>query len=171
MQTCLGIDLRVYRYYQTMLKVIQVKIQEQVSCREKNSETAQFNRSRDKLDRSKHVSEKFLFQPNCSLSPKRIRVSDLFLQVYKGNPKHVFIRLFKEKSVQLLHLGFCTQKTLSCLLPVLFLEESQDPVLQKLLPSIVIKGVNDLNLQGWSWSHKHESLCFLSQVWVLVAKA
>ena len=33
---------------------------------------------------------------------------------------------------------------------VLFLEESQDLVLWKLLPSLVIKGVDDLNLQGWS---------------------
>ena len=65
-----------------------------------------------------------------------------------------------------LYLGFCTQKTLSCFLPVLFLEESQHPVLWKLLPSLVIKGANDLNLQRWSWSHKQESLYCLSQVWV-----
>ena len=102
----------------------------------KNSETAQFNRSRDRLDQSKHVSVEFLFKTSCSLSPKRIRVSDLHLLVYKENTKHIFIGLFKEKSVPLSHLGFCTQKTLSCLLPVLFLEESQDLVLQKLLPSL-----------------------------------
>ena len=140
-----------------MFKVIQVKIQEQVSCKKKNSQTAQFDQSRDKLDQSKHVYAEFLFKPNCSLSQKRIRVSDLLLLVYKGNPKHVFIRFFKEKSMPL-----------SCLLPVLFLEGSQDLVLQKLLPSLVIKGTDDLNLQGWSWSLKHESLCFLSQVWVLL---
>ena len=28
--------------------------------------------------------------------------------------------------------------------------------------------VEDLNLQGWSWSHKQESLYFLSQVWELM---
>ena len=60
----------------------------------------------------------------------------------------------------LLYLGFCTQNALSYLLSVLFLEESQDVVLWKLLPSLVIKGADDLNLQGLSWSHKQESLCF-----------
>ena len=43
---------------------------------------------------------------------------------------------------------------------MLFLEESQDSVLLKLMPSLVIIGADDLNLQGWSWSHKQESLCF-----------
>ena len=45
-----------------------------------------------------------------------------------------------------LYLGFCTLKAFSYLLLVLFFEESQDPVLCKLLPSLVIKGVDDLNL-------------------------
>ena len=73
----------------------------------------------------------------------------------------MFFKAFqREKSVPLLYLGFCTQNALSYLLPVLFLEESQDVVLWKLLPSLVIKGANDLNLQGLSWSHKHESLYF-----------
>ena len=49
-----------------------------------------------------------------------------------------------------------------------YLEEFHDLVLQKLLSSLVIKGADDLNIQGWSWSHKQESLCFLSQVWALV---
>ena len=61
--------------------------------------------------------------------------------------------------MSLLYIGFCTQKALSYLLQVLFLEESQDLVLNKLLPSLVIKGADDLNFQGWSWSHKQESLC------------
>ena len=52
------------------------------------------------------------------------------LLVYKGNPKNVFKKAFqREKSVPLLYLGFCTQKAISYLLPMLFLEESQDPVL------------------------------------------
>ena len=67
-------------------------------------------------------------------NPKRIRVLDLLLLVYKGNSKHVFIKLFRERRVPPLYLGFYTQKALSYFLPVLFLKESQDPVLQKLLP-------------------------------------
>ena len=39
---------------------------------------------------------------------------------------------------------------------VLFLKDTQDLVLQKLLSSLVIKGPRDLNLQGWSWSHRLE---------------
>ena len=68
----------------------------------------------------------------------------------------------------LLYQEFCTQKALSYLLLMLFPEQSQDLVLKKLLPSLVIKGADDLNLQGWSWSHKQESLSFLSHVWVLL---
>ena len=57
-------------------------------------------------------------------------VSSKTLLVYKGNPMHVFIKAFqREKSVPLLYLGICTQKAFSYLLPVLFLEESQDSVL------------------------------------------
>ena len=74
-----------------------------------------------------------------------------------------------------LYLGFCTPKALSYLLPVLFLEKFQDPVLLKLLPSLVIKGADDLNLQGWSWSHKLKSLCvcyiYITSVGACVAKA
>ena len=71
-----------------------------------------------------------LIKTNSSSSPKRTKVSNLLLLVYKGNPKHIFNRAYqREKSVPLLYLGFCTQKALSHLLPVLFLEESQDPVL------------------------------------------
>ena len=155
-----------------MFKVIQVKIQEQVSYRKKISEFAWFDRSRDRLDRSRVVC-RILIRPNCSSSQKRIRISDLLLLVYKGNPKHVFNKTFqREKSVPSLYLGFYTQKALSYLLPVLFLEESQDPILQKLLPSLVIKGANNLNLEGWSWSHKQESLCFfITSVSACIAKA
>ena len=40
----------------------------------------------------------------------RVGLSVLLL-VYKGNPKHIFIRLLREKRVCLfLYLGFCTQK-------------------------------------------------------------
>ena len=38
----------------------------------------------------------------------------------------------------------------------LFFEETQDSVLYKLLPSLVIKGTKDLNFQGWSWNHRLE---------------
>ena len=73
---------------------------------------------------------RILIRPNCSSSQKTIRISDLLLLVYKGNPKHVFNKTFqREKSVPSLYLGFYTQKALSYLLPVLFLEESQDPML------------------------------------------
>ena len=82
-----------------MLKVIQVKIQEHISCRKKNLETTWFDRSKNRLDRSKLVSIEFLVGPNNSSSPLRIRVSDLILLVYKGNPKHVFRGLFRERKV------------------------------------------------------------------------
>ena len=85
---------------------------------------------------------RILFQPKFNLM---YQVSSKTLLVYKGNFKHVFSRLFRERIV--------------CLLLVLFLEKSQDLVLQKLLPSLVIKGADDLNLQRWSWSYKQESLC------------
>ena len=39
-------------------------------------------------------------------------------------------------------------KTLLNLLPAISFEETQDPVLKKLLPSLVIKGARDLNFQG-----------------------
>ena len=42
-----------------MLKVIQVKIQEQVSCRKKILEFSWFDQSKDKLDRSKYESAEF----------------------------------------------------------------------------------------------------------------
>ena len=96
-----------------MLKVIQVKIQEQASCRKKNSEFAWFDWSRDKLDRSRVVSVEFELSPNNSLSSLRIRVSNLLLLVYKGSPKHDSYKAFqREKSVPPLYLGFCTQKAL-----------------------------------------------------------
>ena len=64
------------------------------------------------IENCRHVlSAEFLFKPNYSLSPKRIKVSNLLLQVYKENPKHIFNKVFqREKSVSLLYLGFCTQK-------------------------------------------------------------
>jgi len=43
------------------------------------------------------VFAEFELSPNSSSSPLRIRVSDLLLLVCKGNPKHVFIRLFRER--------------------------------------------------------------------------
>ena len=98
------------------------------------------------------------------LSPSllRIRVSNLILPVYKGNSKHVFMCVI-QRDLSASYASFVFRvlypKTLSCLLPVLFLEESQDPVLQKLLHFLVIKGADDLNLQRQSWSHKQESLC------------
>ena len=87
-----------------MLKVIQVKIQEHISCRKKNLETAWFDRSKNRLDRSKHGSVEFLVGPNNSSSPLRIRVSDLLFLVYKGNSKHIFISLFRERRVCLLYI-------------------------------------------------------------------
>ena len=73
-----------------MLKVIQVKIQEHTSCRKKTSYFAWFDRLKNKLDQSKIVPAEFLVSPNSSLSPLRIRVSDLLLALYKGNPKPCF---------------------------------------------------------------------------------
>ena len=35
--------------------------------------------------------------PNNSSSPLRIRVSNLLLPVYKGNPKHVFMGAFERE--------------------------------------------------------------------------
>ena len=42
-----------------MLKVIQVKIQEQVSLRKRISEFVWFNQSKDRLDQSKYESTEF----------------------------------------------------------------------------------------------------------------
>ena len=42
-----------------MLKVIYVKVQEQVSCKKKILEFTLFNWSKDKLDQSKYGSVKF----------------------------------------------------------------------------------------------------------------
>ena len=48
---------------------------------------------------------RILIKLNNSLSPLRIRVSNLLLLVYKGNPKHVFIRLLERKECA----SFCIQ--------------------------------------------------------------
>ena len=73
--------------------------------------SAWLDRSRIRLDWSKHAHTIFL--QNFPIQPKpiwRVGLSVLLL-VYKGNPKHVLIRLFREKKVCLfLYLGFCTQK-------------------------------------------------------------
>ena len=68
--------------------------------------------SRIRLDRSKSCRLFFLQNFQHSLSPLRIKVSNLLLPVYKGNPKHVFKWLFREIWVSFvlpLYLGFCTQ--------------------------------------------------------------
>ena len=94
--------LKVYLYVKLELSVLQ-----DLLCK-----STWLDRSWIRLDRSKVVqivfSIEFLTQPK----PIRIRVSDLFLPVYKGNPKHVFKRLFREIWVPLvppLYLGFCTK--------------------------------------------------------------
>ena len=103
-----------------MLKVIQVKIQEHTSCRKKTSYSAWFDQSKNKLDQSKIVSAEFLVGPNSSLSPLRIRVSNLLLPLYKGNPKPRFWdwreREIRVPLVPLLVLGFCTQTSLKSML-------------------------------------------------------
>ena len=69
------------------------------------------DRELDSIDR-KLCKLFFLQNFQLSLSPLRIRVSDLLLLVYKGNSKHVFKRMFREIWVPLvppLYLGFCTQ--------------------------------------------------------------
>ena len=58
---------------------------------------------------------------------------------------------------------------------MLFLQETQDLMLQKLLPSLVIKGADDLNLEG-GLGVTNRRVCVdnplsgvsKSQVWVLV---
>ena len=47
-----------------------------------------------RLDQSRIESAEFELSPNSGPSPLRIRVPDLLLLVYKGNPKHVFLREF-----------------------------------------------------------------------------
>ena len=74
-----------------MLKVIQVKIQEHTSCKKKTSYSAWFDRSKNRLDQSKIISAEFLVGLNSSLSLLKIRVSDLLLPLYKGNPKPRFL--------------------------------------------------------------------------------
>ena len=55
------------------------------------------------IDRELHSIDRkscklfFLQNFQLSLSPLRIRVSNLLLPVYKGNPKHVFIRFSERK--------------------------------------------------------------------------
>ena len=54
----------------------------------------------------------FLQNFQLSLSPLRIRVSNLLLLIYKRNPKHIFKRLLREIWVSLvspLYLGLYTQ--------------------------------------------------------------
>ena len=66
------------------------------------------------LDLIDRKSCKLFFLQNFQLSPSplRIRISNLLLPVYKGNPKHIFKWLFREIWVPLVppsYLGFCTQ--------------------------------------------------------------
>ena len=73
--------------------------------------SAWFDRSRIRLNRSKLVQ--IIFLQNFPTQPKPIwRVGlNVLLLIYKGNPKHIFIRLLREKIVCLfLYLGFCIQK-------------------------------------------------------------
>ena len=67
--------------------------------------------SRIRFNQSKLVQ--IVFLQNFPTQPKpiwRVGLSVLLL-VYKGNPKHIFIRFLREKRVFLfLYLGFCTQK-------------------------------------------------------------
>ena len=70
-----------------------------------------FNRRTGSIDR---ILGRLFFLQSFQLSPSplRIRVSDLLLLVYKGNPKHVFKLPFREILVPFvppLYLGFCTQ--------------------------------------------------------------
>ena len=67
---------------------------------------------RIRLDRSKVMQIFFSVEFPTHPKPIRIRVLDLLLPVYKGNPKHVFKQLFREIWVPFvppLYLGFCTQ--------------------------------------------------------------
>ena len=69
------------------------------------------DRSRIRFDQLKLVQ--IVFLQNFPTQPKPIwRVGlSVLLIVYKKNPKHIFIRLLREKRVCLfLYLGFCTQK-------------------------------------------------------------
>ena len=91
-----------------MLKVIQVKIQEQASCRKENSKFSWFDRSKNRLDRLRVVFAEFELSPNSSSNLLKIRVLDLILLVYKGNPNHIFMRLFRERRVCL----FCRSRVL-----------------------------------------------------------
>ena len=67
---------------------------------------------RIRLDRSKVMQIVFSVKFPTHPKPIRIRVLDLLLPVYKGNPKHVFKQLFREIWVPFvppLYLGFHTQ--------------------------------------------------------------
>ena len=64
-------------------------------------------------NQSKVVQIVFLQNFPTQPKPIKIRFSDLLLLAYKGNPKHIFRRLFREirvPPVPLIYLGFCTQK-------------------------------------------------------------
>ena len=66
------------------------------------------------LDSIDQKSCRLFFLQNFQLSPSplRIRVSNLLLPVYKGNPKHIFMCAVKRDLsafMPLLYLGFCTK--------------------------------------------------------------
>ena len=118
-----------------------------------------------RLHQLKHIFAEFYFNPNSTWT---YLVSSKTLLVYKGNPKHVFYIAFqREKSVPLLYLGFCTQKTLSY-------------ISWRISRSGVIKVAAFSNHQRYWWSKPSmvflesqtgEFVClffFWLQMWVLV---
>ena len=83
----------------------------QAECRNLLCKIAKLDRSKVRLDRSRIVSAEFELSPNSSLSPLRIKASNLFHLVYKRNLKHIFKRLFRER-LECILCHFCKSRVL-----------------------------------------------------------
>ena len=99
--------------------------------------------------------------PNSPLAHYVIRVSVLFHIAYKGNPKA------------------CFEETLEVLLwdlkdivpsPIKVTTRNHSHIIRSSRSEVVVTRsttADDLNLQGWSWSYKLESLCCETFEWDL----
>ena len=82
-----------------------------------------------------------------------IRVSNLFHIVFKGNPKTCFV-----KTLEVLFLDL--KGAVSSYFKVTTRNHSHITRIGRFeVATTRSYTVDDLNLQGWSWSHKLESLC------------
>ena len=136
-----------------MLKVLQVITQEHTSCRKKNSNSVKSDRSKIRSDWSKIKFCRILFKPNSPLAHYVIKVLDLFHMVYKGNPKTRFEQTLEVLLWDLKGIVSSSIKVIA---------ENHSYIIRSSRSEVVatrLTTADDLNLQGWSWSLKLESLC------------